>query len=110
MILGFDIDGVITAGVHPYGEQTYIVTGRPHHDAKKTIEFLHELCIFNAVYFNPSHWRDITPESSGEWKAFMVYSLRIEEFFEDDPIQAEVIRRRNPNCIVHMVVNGQIMD
>lgn len=65
--------------------------------------------IFNEVFFNPIPYELKTRETSGFHKAFAIqqYNRRdqlakIAIHFEDDPVQAEVIRAKCPE--VHVVL------
>lgn len=42
-------------------------------------------------------------QAAGEFKAMMIESLGIRRFFEDDPLQADIIRLRNLGCLVEDV-------
>ena len=99
---GYDIDGVITAGVMP-NPGDVIITGRSHEESAETYAMLHKLGIFNAVYFNPLDFHDKTPDDSGKWKALMCHYLIVEMFYEDEERQAEIIREVNPDTTVVMV-------
>ncbi len=56
--------------------------------------------ITNQVFFNPLKYADKTRISSGEWKASVINAMDIHIHFEDDEIQAEVIRNRCYFCKV----------
>jgi len=109
-INGFDNDGVISIGIYP-GPHDVIITGRSFEEEKETIEFMHNKGIFNKVYFNPVKFIEKTRKSSGEHKVNIINELKnngviIDIFFEDDPIQKEVIEKGCPWVkIVHIVHN-----
>lgn len=99
----FDIDGVIfmgvgRTGVFP-GPHDVIITGRSVEEKAETIAMLRERGITNHVYFNPIPFDKKTRESSGQHKAYVINMLGglIDIHFEDDPIQADVIRQSCPN-------------
>jgi len=111
---GFDIDGVIyfgdyRPGIRP-GPRDVIITGRSYQEADKTFAFLRTFGIHNRVFLNTVNFLDKTREKSGLHKAKTLNMLKdqgeiIDLFFEDDPIQAEIIRRDAPWVNVVMVVH-----
>jgi hypothetical protein len=109
-INGFDNDGVISIGIFP-GPNDVIITGRSYEEEKETIEFMHNRNIFNKIYFNPVKFNEKTRKSSGEHKVNTINELKkegikINIFFEDDPIQKEVIEYWCPWIkVVHIVHN-----
>lgn len=111
MKLGYDIDGVITAGLVP-PPYAAIVTGRSYEEAPETYAMLHKKGIFNAVYFNPDAFTDKTREKAGMWKGVMIVMLRIDEFFEDDPVQIEnikfVLSSSDHKCVINHVTDTGI--
>lgn len=98
----FDIDGVIymgkdIGGVYP-GLNDVIITGRSSEEIPETLAMLNEKGIKNLVYFNPIPYGQKTRESSGEHKAKTIKLLQekgyiIQVHFEDDSIQAEIIKQ-----------------
>lgn len=108
-INSFDLDGVISVGLHP-GPNDVIITGRSFQEAKETYAFLHSRGIFNCVYFNTLPFEEKTRESSGVHKAKVINTLwsngvEVVTHFEDDEVQIEQITkhvRHNVN-IVHIV-------
>lgn len=105
-VRGYDIDGVITAGIKPFGERTYIVTGRSHEEAPSTMNMLAAKRIFNAVYFNPVGYNETSRENSGLWKAKMIQMLGIEDFWEDDMVQIDIIKKLVPSVVIYHVQPG----
>lgn len=110
-INSFDIDGVIFMGydhlgVYP-GPKDVIITGRSLEELPETKQMLLDRNILNTVYFNPIPFDKKTRVSSGIHKAFTLTYLQdmgyiIGIHFEDDPIQAEVIRDSHPE--IHVVM------
>lgn len=110
----FDIDGVIylnkeIGGLYP-GPNDVIITGRSIEEEPETKKMLHARGIHNQVYFNPLPFNQKSRESSGEHKAAVINSLITLGFtvgchFEDDEIQAAVIRKKCPMIPVVMVVH-----
>lgn len=96
----YDIDGVIylgeeLEGVRP-GPMDIIITGRSFEEKNATYRMLIERGIFNTVYFNPLPFTSKTRESSAEHKAKTIREKlgdRHGIHFEDDPVQAMIIRR-----------------
>lgn len=109
MINSFDIDGVIYmgeyGGVYP-GPSDIIITGRSIDEMEATYQMLAKKGIKNEVFFNPIPFDQKTRESSGHHKAEILNMLRICKgvnigiHFEDDPIQAAVIREKAPHVQV----------
>lgn len=91
MIKGFDIDGVITAGIVPTVDGV-IITGRSWEESPETYKMLRDKGIFNAVYFNPNVFGGKTIENSARWKAQMIKQLGLSMFYEDDMRQLRVIK------------------
>lgn len=111
----FDIDGVIfindtIGGVHP-GPYDIIITGRSFEEVPETREMLRSRGIYNRVFFNRCKFDDKTRESSGFHKAETLNRLqklgyKIGVHFEDDEIQADIIRKNCPDITVVMVVHN----
>lgn len=107
-INGFDVDGVITLGIRP-GPDDVIITGRSYVMAHETLKMLSEMGIHNPVYFNPEHRTESTREQSGRWKALVLHKLKaVTKFFEDDPIQWEIIQRECPNVNVVYIMSDLV--
>ena len=96
---GFDIDGVISIGIYP-GPNDIIITGRSFEEEEETTIFLKNRGISNKVYFNPIPFDEKTRESSGIHKAIKIKELKPEFFFEDDPIQWDIIMALCPQVKV----------
>jgi len=101
----FDIDGVIfmghgRTGVRPCHSDV-IITGRSFEEMPETERFLGGLGIANRVFYNPLPFNQKTRESSALHKAEVITMLkdsgkRIDIHFEDDQIQAEIIKKACP--------------
>ncbi|MCK4686597.1 MAG: hypothetical protein KAT66_00545 [Candidatus Lokiarchaeota archaeon] len=102
MLKGYDIDGVITEGIVPESDAV-IITGRSREEAPETYTMLYKRGIFNAVYFNAVSFEDKTRESSGFWKSLVINLLGVEEFYEDEKLQADIIRRNCKRCNLILV-------
>jgi len=114
-INGFDCDGVISipgGGVYP-GPNDIIITGRSIEEKSETEQYLKNRGIENRVYFNPLKFKDKTRESSGGHKANVIitlkmYDIKVVNFFEDDEIQAAVIRDQCPWVNVIILLHNLI--
>jgi hypothetical protein len=110
----YDIDGCIfinewAGGIHP-GPHDIIVTGRSFEEFPETVEMLHERGIRNRVFFNRTKFADKTRHGSGLHKAETIKRLEgmgytVKCHFEDDEIQAAVIREHCPNIKIVMIVH-----
>lgn len=114
-VASFDLDGVINMenfpGVWP-GKDDIIITGRSYEEEHETMIWLARRGITNPVYFNPRPFDEKTRETSGEHKARVMQNLakdyphkKIVIHYEDDPIQAEVIKKYCPNIQVVLLVH-----
>lgn len=92
MLIGYDIDGVISLGICPQPKNSVIITGRSYEEAKETFELLQSQNIICPVYMSPWPISAKTREKSGQWKAEMIRRLNVGRFFEDDPIQFNIIK------------------
>ena len=112
VINSFDIDGVIymgdaLIGVFP-GPDDVIITGRSVEEADVTHKMLQDRGIQNKVYMNPLLFDQKTRKSSGQHKGRTLFYLesigyRFGIHFEDDPIQAEEIRKIMPHINIVML-------
>lgn len=106
----FDIDGVIFMGIHDGvypGKNDIIITGRSFQEKPETELMLKNKGITNKVIYNELPFSNKSRSSSGYHKAEAIKSLQEQGFsigihFEDDPIQAAVIRSMCDN--VHVVL------
>tara|TARA_B100000035_G_scaffold195130_1_gene166589 strand:+ start:1244 stop:1693 length:450 start_codon:yes stop_codon:yes gene_type:complete len=108
LINSFDIDGVIYmgnyGGVFP-GEHDIIITGRSKEEEPETTAMLLSKGITNQVFFNATPFDEKTRESSGRHKGQTLFYLeeigyRFGIHYEDDPVQAEIIRKMMPHINV----------
>lgn len=108
MINSFDIDGVIFMdkfdGVYP-GKDDVIITGRSKDEEPETLAMLKSKGITNKVYMNPTPFDQKSREDSGRHKGQTLFYLeemgmRFGIHYEDDPIQAEIIRKMMPHINV----------
>jgi hypothetical protein len=108
MLNSFDIDGVIFMdkynGVYP-GKDDIIITGRSKEERPETEAMLKSKGITNQVYYNSTPFDEKTRESSGRHKGQTLFYLeelgyRFGIHYEDDPVQAEVIKKMMPHINV----------
>jgi len=108
IINSFDIDGVIYmgeyGGVYP-GPDDVIITGRSKDEEPETLAMLKSKGITNKVYMNPTPFDQKSREDSGRHKGrTLLYleemGLRFGIHYEDDPIQADIIRKMMPHINV----------
>jgi len=108
MLNSFDIDGVIFMdkydGVYP-GKEDIIITGRSIEEQSETEAMLKSKGITNQVFFNQTPFDQKTRESSGRHKGQTLFYLeeigyRFGIHYEDDPVQAEIIRKMMPHINV----------
>lgn len=108
LINSFDIDGVIYmgkyGGVFP-GPHDIIITGRSKEEEPETSAMLLSKGISNKVYMNPTAFDNKSREDSGRHKGRTLFYLeeigmRFGIHFEDDPVQAEIIRKMMPHINV----------
>ena len=111
MILSFDIDGVIwngedIPGLIP-GPNDIIITGRSFEEAEVTDAMLQSRGIYNKVFYHQVLFKKKTRELSGKHKAniLKVYAAEIAFHYEDDPIQADIIRTECPETKVILLDN-----
>ena len=105
----YDCDGVIfineeVGGVHP-GPHDIIITGRSFEEIPETKAMLHKRGIYNRVFFNRAKFEDKTRFGSGLHKAETLLRLKrmgykVNCHFEDDDVQANVIRNYCPHVTV----------
>jgi hypothetical protein len=116
LINSFDIDGVIYMGkfegVYP-GPYDVIITGRSFEEKHETMEMLRSKKIRNEVYFNNVTFEQKTRKSSGihkgnTLKRLLELGYNIGIHFEDDPIQAEEIKKIVPNINIVLLQHDLI--
>lgn len=118
-IYGYDFDGVISIGITPRSENDVIITGRCWDEQDEIKAILKERGIKCKVYFNPmtlAERGNHTVEArtfSGNHKAFTIENLldngvNITRFFEDDPIQYQIIQENCPSIQLVNVVSSLV--
>lgn len=101
--VGCDIDGVLADGFTPPEADFCAVSGRRTDDWLRTIG---QIGTDRPIYLRPPNF----PGEAGEWKAVVIMTTGITKFYEDTRKQAEVIRRICPQCEVHLVKHGKVIE
>lgn len=96
---GYDLDGVLTAGVVPRPPWVCI-SGRTYAEAGAVVPPI--LGQSEGNYFRGvGLFGDAV--HAGHFKADKITELGVTDFWEDDPVQAAIIGERCPGCRVHLV-------
>lgn len=113
-IASWDIDGVLYLP-QPYPTprpnfRDVIITGRSFEEMGETRYYLDSKEIYNTVIFNPKQFHEKTRVTSGEHKANTILNLveqgyNIVVHYEDDPIQAEIIRKLTGIVVIELQHN-----
>ena len=97
-MIGYDIDGVLTAGV-ALEPGSVVISGRTFAEYDDFAKRAAQLCPVYirgvGVYGDRVH--------AGNFKAAMIRALGVTKFYEDDPVQIEIIQQANPACEVVQV-------
>lgn len=88
-MIGFDFNGVVDTGKFIPTKDDVIITGNTLEYAQGVLDWLKEHNIQCPVYFNPYRY---IKEDAGMWKSEMIWKLKITKFYEDDPVQYEIIK------------------
>lgn len=93
-MIGYDFNGVVDTGNFIPTIEDVIITSNHNIESKRnTLEWLRDHNILCPVYFNPYSHDQI---SGGKWKSEMILIMKIERFYEDDPIQQAIIEGNCP--------------
>ncbi len=94
-LIGYDIDGVLTAGIKPTGNYV-VISGRTfaeYDDFAKQAALLAPVYIRGVgLYGDRIH--------AGNFKASIINFLDVTEFHEDDDVQIKIITENCPRCQV----------
>lgn len=111
----FDIDGVIfinpeIGGLRPDPDDI-IITGRSFEEKKETEYMLFRRGIFNTVMYNDLPFDQKTRENAGLHKSNCIKKLfdngyKVLAHFEDDEIQAAIIKEQCPDINLIMIVHN----
>jgi len=118
-VYGYDFDGVISIGITPRSESDVIITGRCIDEQDEIKAILKERGIKCRVYFNPmtlAQRGNHTVEArtfSGNHKAKTIGNLldngvNITRFFEDDPIQYQIIQENHSQIQLVNIVSSLV--
>jgi len=102
-MIGCDLDGTYLSGFRPAEENYIFVTGRKADDWANTIR---QVGAERVLYLRPIWFHGDSPH----WKAFIIQTMGIIKFYEDEPGQAREIKRICPTCQVVLVRDGKIVD
>lgn len=94
---GFDFNGVVDSGrpgLQPNPDDV-IVTGNTF--VEGVIDYLRDHDIKCAVYFPPDRRYGNKRLAVGVWKSEMIRRLQLDEFYEDDSLQADIIEESCPD-------------
>ena len=97
---GYDIDGVLVPlNVKP-GNDFVIISGRLYTDWKRTIQEVGQYEM--PIYLRPNGSSE-DGVAAAIWKSEIINKLGVTKFFEDNKLQAEIIRGQCPGCEVHLL-------
>lgn len=100
VLRGYDIDGVLTIGIRP--EAPYVViSGRTLAEYN---EFAKQLAQNTPVYIRGTGAMG-DREAAGRFKALMINTLGVNEFYEDDIVQLQIIKSNCSTCKIYHVIN-----
>ena len=95
MLRAYDIDGVLTANVDPLAPYV-VISGRTFAEYDDTAR---RIAAAAPVYIRG--WGAVGDRiEAAEFKAAMIQLLGVDEFHEDDELQAGIIRALAPGCLV----------
>jgi hypothetical protein len=97
MLNGYDIDGVLSAGVIP--EEPYVVVSGRGAGTEEDDDYVALLRKSARVFLRPESFPN-TNQGVGEWKSLVINILNITRFFEDQPWQIHVIKEMTHGCEV----------
>ena len=90
---GYDIDGVLADGTKPI-KPYVVISGRLPDEWDRTVQ---QIGTKYPIYLRP--YGDFGDRDlAGEWKSFIINALGVTEFYDDDPLQLEIIAKNCPNC------------
>lgn len=115
-IYGYDFDGVISIGITPRASTDFVITGRCIDEKDEVNAILKQRGIKCKVYFNPMTLAErgnhtvAARRHSGNHKAKTLNRLRdegviVSRFFEDDPIQYQIIQENCPEVELVNIVS-----
>lgn len=103
---GYDIDGVLTIGVKPK-EPYVVISGRTFSEYN---DYVKQIASVNPVYIR-GNGRLGDREHAGKFKAQMINLLGVREFYEDDEVQMQIIKKQCSTCrVFHVKSNTDIIE
>lgn len=103
---GYDIDGTLTTGLTPI-KPFVIISGRTFAEYNETTKKLAQ----DAPVYIRGSGRYGDQQHAGEFKAHMINLLGVEEFYEDDQVQIDIIRKSCTKCRIKKVKgDGSLED
>ena len=103
MLRGYDIDGTLTTGLKPI-EPYVIISGRTFGEYDN---YAKKLALNAPLYIRGSGIQG-DREHAAKFKADMINLLDVKEFYEDDPIQIDIIKQLTKCVIIRVYLNGTI--
>jgi hypothetical protein len=101
-MVGVDIDGVLSFGFRPAEGYDVLISGRLVNEWSRTVQ---EFGADRPIYLRPNGvYGDQV--AAGEWKAEVIGRLGLKRFYEDNAIQAKIIKQKCPSCEVVLVTWG----
>lgn len=101
MLIGYDLDGVLADGFTPLGPGGVVISGRKVCEWSRTVQ---QVGITRPIYLRPDgkHGDRV---AAGEWKGTMCLRLGVTDFYEDDLVQASLIKKYSPGTNVFLVAD-----
>ncbi len=101
-MIGYDFNGVVDTGKFIPTNEDIIITGITIGGGLvvSTLKWLKDHNIMCAVYFNPFPYGVNNREVTANWKADLINKLELKMFYEDDPLQWQIIKSCSPKCEV----------
>jgi len=101
MLNGYDLDGVLTAGIKPK-MPFVVITGRENESAALD-EWKAKAIVYQRTPEYPA-----TSDGTGHFKAKTIKALGVTNFYENNTHEAAIIHAEVPSCHVHLV--GDVED
>lgn len=99
---GYDFDGVTSIGVR-LQQPCVIISGRTFSEYDEFIKsFAQDVPMYIRGAGAPGD-----QQHAGKHKAAIINLLGVRNFYEDDPVQLQIIRDNCPNCKVFLVINAE---
>lgn len=95
-MIGYDFDGVVSTGKFRVYPDDVIITGNTHHEG--VMDKLQAMGIKARTYFPPDTRMSHLVQAIAVWKSEMIRRTGCEKFYEDDAIQATILKASCPDC------------